>query len=246
MHRDVMVAVQHADHQVRSDERERRLGQTMRDGIIVSVEADVGCFSRSNDADGVTIEAVGRQRQEARALLGERGGDRTFFGVPWNDASVSDALGPLGELCVEVVRGDGSSRAFKIVSLGPAIAITRVAFGSGAIPIQMSLIGRLLDHGGCPLHGERRGPGDGLGKANFSATSVRHYFSARRPTKPDHPFGCCLPPLGAPPVALLRAPSQCGPLSVTASAGAIHLAVIAESADVSRPPTAIANTLEKP
>ena len=72
MHRDLIVAVQHADYEVRSDERERRLGQGMRDGIIVSVEADVGCFSRSNDTDGVTIEAVGRQRQEARALLGER------------------------------------------------------------------------------------------------------------------------------------------------------------------------------
>ncbi len=66
----------------------------------------------------------------------------------------------------------------KIVSLGPAIAITRVAFGSGASPIQMSLIGRLLGRGGHPLHGDRRrGPGDDLGKDNFSATGVRHYFA---------------------------------------------------------------------
>jgi hypothetical protein len=103
MHRDVIVAIQHADHEVRSDERERLLGHRVRDGIIVSVEADVGCFPRSNDADGVTIEAVGRQRQEARTLPGERDGDGTFFGVPRNDADVRDALGPIGELCVEVV-----------------------------------------------------------------------------------------------------------------------------------------------
>src|SRR5580658_10923102 len=76
--------------------------------------------------------------------------------------------------------GLGKSRAFKIVSLGPAIAITRVALGSGEMPIQMSLIGRLLGRGRGHLRGERRrGERDLLRKANFFSTRVRHYFPGR-------------------------------------------------------------------
>jgi hypothetical protein len=104
VHRNVVVAIEHADYEVRSDERERLLRQGVRDGVVVSVEAHIGRFSRPNGDDGVAIEAVRGQRQKARSLFDQRDGDRPLFRIPWNDAGVSDTLDPIGELGVEVVK----------------------------------------------------------------------------------------------------------------------------------------------
>jgi hypothetical protein len=63
----------------------------------------------------------------------------------------------------------------RIVSLGPAIAKIRVLLVPGKMPIQMSLIGRLLARARRHLRGDRgRELADPLSRANFSATNVRY------------------------------------------------------------------------
>src|SRR5690606_40543588 len=74
--------------------------------------------------------------------------------------------------------GSLPSWAFRIVSLGPVIATTRVAVEPGAMPIQIDFMSRLLSER-LDRHrdgGALRG-GDGRCRANCSATQVRCFFS---------------------------------------------------------------------
>ena len=65
------------------------------------------------------------------------------------------------------------------MSLGPAIAITRVSRGPGEMPIDRLLIGCLLARGHGLLDGDPgRALEDHRREGNFSATRVRHYLTA--------------------------------------------------------------------
>src|SRR5258708_38157984 len=105
-------------------------------------------------------------------------------------------------------------RAFKIVSLGPAIAITRVSRGPGEMPIDRVLIGCLLARGDGLLDGDLgRALGNGRRWGNFSATRVRHYLTAGG-AEAAHPAGRGASPLGAFPVSLLGGATGDRPLEV--------------------------------
>src|SRR5580692_4089109 len=127
-------------------------------------------------------------------------------------------------------------RAFKIVSLGPAIAITRVSRGPGEMPIDRLLIGCLLVLGGRPLDGDgRRALGNARRRGNFSATGVRHFLAATG-AKAPHPTGRRPPSVEAAPVALLGpTPGLRSPLAC-ALGRAIDLPPIAPPAEVDDAP----------
>jgi hypothetical protein len=106
--------------------------------------------------------------------------------------------------------------AFKIVSLGPAIAITRVPCGPGEIPIDRLLIGCLLARGARLLDGDRgRALGDRRRWGNFSATGVRHYLTPSG-AELAHPARRGPPSVEALPVALLGHPTGDGSLQIAA------------------------------
>src|SRR5260370_37603988 len=123
-------------------------------------------------------------------------------------SSVANALG---------CDGWRDSRAFKIVSWLPVIAITLVSRGPGEMPIDRLLIGCLLARGHRLLDGERdRALGDRRREGNFLATRVRHYLTAggaggAPPAPPGTPSVRALP--GALlPVAAGRCAAQAGAL----------------------------------
>jgi len=67
---DDLIAIENAHDRVRGDERQRLTDQRMRNGVVVTVETQIGRFAGSNREYGIAIKSVCRKRQEARALLG--------------------------------------------------------------------------------------------------------------------------------------------------------------------------------
>src|ERR1700728_4424960 len=139
-----------------------------------------------------------------------------------------------------------SRRAFKIVSLGPVIASTRVSRGPGEIPIDRLLMSRLLARGRGLLDGDPgRALGDRRRAGNFSATGVRHYLTASG-AKVAHPARGCPTPDEALPVALLGRATGDGALKISALGRAVDLAPVTRRAEVHDAAARIPNTLNLP
>ena len=81
------------------------MGLRVGDRVVVSVEAEVRRLSGATGLDEIASEGMRGQRQEARSLLDERGGDGALVDVSRNETRMRDALDPLVELAIEVLEG---------------------------------------------------------------------------------------------------------------------------------------------
>jgi hypothetical protein len=98
-----VISVEDTHEPVGGDEHQGLLRQRVGNRVIVAVEAQVRCFAGAQGLNGVAVERMGGQRQEARPLVGERGGDGALVGIAGHEAGVRDALNPIVELRVEIV-----------------------------------------------------------------------------------------------------------------------------------------------
>src|SRR5690606_22251694 len=142
--------------------------------------------------------------------------------------------------------GSLPSWAFRIVSLGPVIATTRVAVEPGAMPIQIDFMSRLLSER-LDRHrdgGALRG-GDDRRRANFSATHVRFFLSLSL-TPASRPLRRCQPTVTAqpvPPLTLLALPATLG---IVTAIRAVHLAPIAATTQMKHLPASVESALNLP
>jgi hypothetical protein len=107
------VAVEDANPDLGGDEGQGLSDESVRDGVVVGVEADIGSFPRGNGADKVAGKGVRGRRQEPRPLEVEGGRDGALVDVAWDDARMRDGVDPLVKLGVEMlerVEGPGGEK----------------------------------------------------------------------------------------------------------------------------------------
>ena len=97
--------VEHAHDGIRRDDREWLAHVRMRDRVVVSVEADIGCLPRRDDAHEIGRRRVLGQREETRSFLDEGITDEATIGVGGDGPAALHPNDPGVELGVEVVDG---------------------------------------------------------------------------------------------------------------------------------------------
>jgi hypothetical protein len=98
-------AVEDADQGFGSDQGQRFTDAVVRDRVVIAVEADVGGLAGSDGAEEIALEAMLRQRQEARSFFLERLRDEAAFWISRDFASMGRRFDPGCELGVEIGEG---------------------------------------------------------------------------------------------------------------------------------------------
>ena len=102
---DLDGPIEHAHHDLRRDEREGPPHVRVRDGIVVSVEADIRCLPRRDGAYEVGRSGVLGQREKTRSLQDERVADEATVGIGGDGPGALHTDDPRVELGIEVVHG---------------------------------------------------------------------------------------------------------------------------------------------
>jgi hypothetical protein len=103
--RDLGDAVEHAHGRLRGDECERLSHDTVRNGVVVTIEADIGRTAGGDRLHQIGREEVLWQRKKAPALLDERVADEATIGVAGDGSIALNAINPTLELIVEILSG---------------------------------------------------------------------------------------------------------------------------------------------
>ena len=132
---DLARPIEHAHERLGCDDGEHLAHMRVRDGVIVSVEADVRGFAGGDRSHEIGGRRMLGQRKQASALLGERIADDAFVEVGGDEPGALNAIDPRVELGVEVVdgsEGSGGEEGFAKVAHAPLDASFLVAARDGA------------------------------------------------------------------------------------------------------------------
>ena len=101
---DLACAIQQPDRHIGSHQGERPAHGLRRDRVVVEIEADVDRLAGADAFDAIGIEAMRRQRDQTRLLVGEDLVDGAAV-LSWPAPLVGDLVAPLPGLPVALGQG---------------------------------------------------------------------------------------------------------------------------------------------